>query len=42
MVKGVLATYHPHLAVQDQVRGLQRELENRDERIRRLEVGGGA
>ena len=24
---------------QDQIRGLQRELENRDERIRRLEVG---
>ena len=42
VVNGGLSTYYPRLAVQDQVRGLQRELENRDERIRRLEVGGGA
>ena len=42
VVNGGLSTYYPRLAVQDQVRGLQRELENRDERIRRLEVRGGA
>ena len=31
--------HNQHYHLQDQIRGLQRELENRDERIRRLEVG---